>query len=106
MSASPILKQKLDSMSHSNSPANAVPATTEASVDFDTATPVTFASRPDSIKSETLAEDGGNIIANSEKSGATDSAKETARDESRPKFSKSTKWTLLGLFSLGLFIDV
>lgn len=26
--------------------------------------------------------------------------------EARPIFSTSTKWTLLGLFSLGLFIDV
>lgn len=52
------------------------------------------------MKSETLVEgkaDGQEKTTDSEKA---------ADFGSPPRFSKTTKWTLLGLFSLGLFIDV
>lgn len=76
-------------MSQSDLQTSVAPPATEASVDT---TPTT--SRPDSAKSETLVDEG-----------KVEPAK-VVSEVATATFSKTTKWTLLGLFSLGLFIDV
>lgn len=82
-------------MTSVNAPNNVAQPSTDI---FSTALPVTFASRTGSAQSETL---NGSTVEPEK----AEIAGEAAESES-PAFSQTTKWTLLGLFSLGLFIDV